>query len=192
MTFIGESRKKENTEAGERWLHAVLLKFHKSVGFLFRRFVIPKHRARYRFMKSRTFRLMNPISFSELRTLWIVNRISLLELGTFGKTSVSPKMYLSNNNDLLKYTPNFIKLKRKWKFFLIVSSAVSEQRQINVALSSMLYPLLLNAKQGSSNSRRLSYNFTYYFVYMHIECLLANIILLGNKYEKGFQFVLRH
>ena len=60
----------------------------------------------------------------------------------------------NNNNNLLKSAPNFIKLNRKWKFFL--PNWWWARQPLSSARSTLLYPLLLNAKQGSSNFRLLT------------------------------------
>ena len=67
------------------------------------------------------------------------------------KEKKKKKKYVNNNNNnLLKSTRYFIKLNRKWKLFLPNWSWA--RQPLSSARSTLLYPLLLNAKQGSSNS----------------------------------------
>ena len=63
--------------------------------------------------------------------------------------------YNNNNNNLLKTTPNVIKLNQKWKLFLPNWSWA--RQPLSSARSTLLYPLFLNAKQGSWTSRLLTY-----------------------------------
>ena len=74
---------------------------------------------------------------------------SMLEMPC--RSTIESQTNDNNNNNLLVHS-NFIKL--KWKFFLPNWSWA--RQPLSSARSTLLYPLLLNAKQGSSNSHLLT------------------------------------